>query len=151
MSTAVRTSQLAIALLLGLSLPVHAQSSEPLAPLSNPEAKSDPFSSRGDNNGAIMQLIHRAMRGEGNIDRASEAAAQRENLSEAANDFFAKRNQLKKAPVLPPNNLPPASTNQPGSLKPATILLTPATSGAVTPSNEVTAGEPLVAPQPSKP
>lgn len=162
MSSIVRASQLAMVLLLGLSLPAHAQSSEQLAPLSNPEANSDPFSSRGDSNGAIMQMIHRAMRGDANVDRASEAAAQRENLSEAANDFFAKRNQLKKMPVAPlakpsgtgiatPTN--PAAPSQSGSLKPATVLpiaqpVTAPLSGSVTSGSEVPSAEPLTVPQP---
>lgn len=148
MSSVVRASQLAMVLLLGLSLPAHAQSSESSAPLFNPEANSDPFSSRGDSNGTIMQMIHRAMRGDANVDRAAEAAAQRESLSEAANDFFAKRGQIKKAPaspmatppstgiVAPGSNLSPTTTNQLGNLKPATILpIAPVQPGAVAPSS----------------
>jgi hypothetical protein len=154
MSSVVRASQLGMGLLLGLSMlsPAHAESADLQAPLSNPEANADPFSSRGDNNGAIMQLIHRAMRGDANVDRASEAAAQRENLSEAANDFFAKRSQLKKTPpapiAAPATNLSPAVTTQPGSLKPA---LAPVAPGAVTPSSEVTEPVQLTVPQPAKP
>ncbi len=156
MSSVVRASQLAMVLLLGLSLPAPAQSSEQSAPLSNPEANSDPFSSRGDNNGAIMQMIHRAMRGDANVDRASEAAAQRENLSEAANDFFAKRNQLKKTPAsplaTPATNLPPAAINQPGAPKPTTVLpIVQPVTGPVTPVSEVPSVEPLTVPQPVKP
>jgi hypothetical protein len=163
MSSVVRASQLGMGLLLGLSLlsPAHAEPTEAQAPLSNPEANSDPFSSRGDSNGAIMQLIHRAMRGDANVDRAAESAAQRENLSEAANDFFAKRNQLKKTPATPIGapamNLPPAATNQPGSLKPTIVLpigpVAPGSvaPGSVPPSSEVTATEPLTVPQPVKP
>ncbi len=156
MSSVVRASQLAMVLLLGLSLPAQAQSSESSAPLSSPEANSDPFSSRGDNNGAIMQLIHRAMRGEGNVDRASEAAAQRESLAEAANDFFAKRNQSKKTAPAPATTLSPTNPNQPGSLKPATILpiapVAPSTAPSpVTPSPEVTPGAQSTESQPAKP
>jgi hypothetical protein len=157
MSSVVRASQLGMGLLLGLSLlsPAHAEPIESQAPLSNPEANSDPFSSRGDSNGAIMQLIHRAMRGDTNVDRASEAAAQRENLSEAANDFFAKRNQLKKTPATPigaPTNLPPATPNQPGTLKPTTVLpIAPAMPGSVTPGSEAPTAEQLSVPQPVKP
>jgi hypothetical protein len=164
MSSVVRASQLGMGLLLGLSLlsPAHAEPTDPQAPFLNPEANSDPFSSRGDSNGSVMQLIHRVMRGEGNVDRAAESAAQRESLSEAANEFFAKRNQLKKTPATPTTNLPPAATSQPGS-KPTTVLpiVAPVTPGSVapssvtpssvTPSSEVPSTEPLAAPQPVKP
>jgi hypothetical protein len=163
MSSVVRASQLGMGLLLGLSLlsPAHAESTDPQAPFLNPEANSDPFSSRGDSNGSVMQLIHRVMRGEGNVDRAAESAAQRESLSEAANEFFAKRNQLKKTPAspiaTPATNLPPAATSQPGS-KPITVLpiIAPVTPGSVapgsvTPGSEVPSTEPLAAPQPVKP
>ncbi|MCY7408290.1 MAG: hypothetical protein LH631_13210 [Alkalinema sp. CAN_BIN05] len=70
----------------------------PILPLGDlrPEASTDPFSTRGDNSSAIMGLIHRAMRGDANVDRAAEAESQRENINDAASDFFAKRNQLLK-------------------------------------------------------
>jgi hypothetical protein len=155
MPSIARASQLGMGLFLGLSLlsPAHAEPTDSPAPLSNPEANADPFSSRGDNNGAIMQLIHRAMRGDANVDRAAESAAQRENLSEAANDFFAKRNQLKKTPPspmgAPATILAPTVPNQPGSLKPTTVIA-PVTPSPVTPSSPPDA-EPLTVPQPVKP
>ncbi len=158
MSSIVRASQLGMGLFLGLSLlsPAHAEPIDSQAPLANPEANADPFSSRGDNNGAIMQLIHRAMRGDANVDRATEAAAQRENLSEAANDFFAKRSQLKKTPPsplgTPATNVTPTVPNQPGSLKPTTVLpIAPVTPSSVTPSSDIPTVEPLNSPQPVKP
>ncbi len=150
MSSVVRASLLGMGLLLGFSMISPAQAEESQAPLSTatPEVNSDPFSSRGDNNGAIMQLIHRAMRGDANVDRAAESAAQRENLSEAASEFFAKRNQrLKKNPTLPIVQ-PAATTSSPGSLKPAmaTPLVQPAT-----PASEVPSAELLTMPQLVKP
>ncbi len=75
-----------------------------------PEASTDPFSTRGDNTSAIMGLIHRAMRGDANVDRAAEAQSQRENINDAASDFFTKRNQLlkSKSAALPGSILVPS-------------------------------------------
>ena len=56
-----------------------------------PEANADPFSTRGDNTSAILGLIHRAMRGDSNVDRAAEAQSQRENINDATSEFFAKQ------------------------------------------------------------
>jgi hypothetical protein len=148
MSSVVRASLLGMGLLLGFCVlsPAQAETTEPQAPLSTatPESNNDPFSSRGDNNGAIMQLIHRAMRGDANVDRAAESAAQRENLSEAASDFFAKRNQrLKKSPDVPIGQ--PAVTNAPASLKPAMVnpIVQPATPASEVPSAELTVPQPV--------
>jgi len=84
----------------------------PILPLGDmrPEASTDPFSTRGDNSSAIMGLIHRAMRGDANVDRAAEAQSQRENINDAASDFFAKRNQLlkSKSAALPGSILVPS-------------------------------------------
>ena len=81
-----------------------------------PEANADPFSTRGDNTSAIMGLIHRAMRGDSNVDRAAEAQSQRENINDATSEFFAKRNQLLK----------PKSAAVPGSV-PSIIAPMPTT------------------------
>ena len=80
----------------------------PILPLGDmrPEGSTDPFSTRGDNSSAIMDLMHRAMRGDANVDRAAEAQSQRENINDATSDFFAKRNQLLK----------PKSATLPGSI-----------------------------------
>jgi hypothetical protein len=60
-------------------------------------APSDPFSSRGDNNSGIMQMIHRVMQGDGNLDRAELRASQKENVNEATSDFFTKQRERLKA------------------------------------------------------
>ena len=85
-----------------------------------PEANADPFSTRGDNTSAIMGLIHRAMRGDSNVDRAAEAQSQRENINDATSEFFAKRNQLLK----------PKSAALPGSV-PSVIAPMPTTAQPV--------------------
>lgn len=93
-------------------------SQAPIMPLGNmrPEESTDPFSTRGDNSSAIMDLIHRAMRGDANVDRAAEAQSQRENINDATSDFFAKRNQLLK----------PQSASLPGStVVPNARIMTP--------------------------
>ena len=36
------------------------------------ESSSDPFSSRGDNTSSMMQMIHRVMQGETNVDRIEQ-------------------------------------------------------------------------------
>lgn len=156
MSSVVRASLLGMSLLLGFSVlsPAQAETTEPQAPLSTatPEVNSDPFSSRGDNNGAIMQLIHRAMRGDANVDRAAESAAQRENLSEAASDFFAKRSERLKKNAAPAIVQPEATT--PGTLKPLMVNPQPPATGIiqpVTPSSEVPSAELLTVPPSSKP
>jgi hypothetical protein len=79
-------------------------------------AASDPFSGRGDNSSGVMQLIHRVMQGEGNIDRAEQRAAQKENVNEATSDFFTKqRERLKAAGSVPgTSSIPQPST--PGAL-----------------------------------
>lgn len=95
-------------------------SQAPIMPLGSmrPEESTDPFSTRGDNSSAIMNLIHRAMRGDANVDRAAEAQSQRENINDAASDFFAKRNQLLK----------PQSASLPGStVVPNVPFMTPIT------------------------
>ena len=86
-----------------------------------PEANADPFSTRGDNTSAIMGLIHRAMRGDSNVDRAAEAQSQRENINDATSEFFAKRNQILKPKsaavpsVIVPIVAPMPTTAQPSS------------------------------------
>lgn len=104
------TALLGIALLPLIQAPAIADepAQAPILPVGDlrPEASTDPFSTRGDNSSAIMGLIHRAMRGDANIDRAAEAQSQRENINDAASDFFAKRNQLLK----------PKSAALPGSI-----------------------------------
>jgi hypothetical protein len=160
MSIVVRAARIgSIGLILGLSAFSHPSAKADTAqqaPLSNPEANSDPFSSRGDNNGAIMQMIHRAMRGDANVDRVAESAAQRENLSEAANDFFAKRNQRLKKPtaspiVQPATTIAPTAPNQSGILNPGMV----APSQPITPGAGVTSPEPqaesVTVPQPAQP
>ena len=91
-----------------------------------PEANADPFSTRGDNTSAIMGLIHRAMRGDANVDRAAEAQSQRENINDATSEFFAKRNQLLK----------PKSAALPGSV-PGVIAPMPTTSAQPAPGTNV--------------
>lgn len=163
MSSVAHASKLGMGLLLGFSLfsALPARAEAPItdqAPLSTttPEINSDPFSSRGDNSGAIMQLIHRAMRGDANVDRAAELAAQRESLSDAASDFFAKREQRLKqknqpeptdknlpgqSPIAPVNGVVPVPANSPS---PGTTIVQPV---APSPAPANTA-DLLVIPQP---
>lgn len=99
----------------------------PILPVGDlrPEATTDPFSTRGDNSSAIMGLIHRVMRGDGNIDRAAEAESRRENINDATSDFFAKRNQLLK----PKSAALPSSIIIPSVIAPLTA--TPSSGTAV--------------------
>ncbi len=79
-------------------------------------APSDPFSSRGDNSSGIMQMIHRVMQGDGNLDRAELRASQTENVNEATSDFFTKqRERLKAAAGVNPS----ANPGLPGTVVPA--------------------------------
>lgn len=110
----VSISKLSSTVLLGIALlpitPAIADepAQAPIVPLGEmrPEGGTDPFSTRGDNSKAIMDLMHRAMRGDANVDRAAEAQSQRENINDATLDFFTKRNQLLK----------PKSATLPGSI-----------------------------------
>ena len=77
------------------------------------ESSSDPFSSRGDNTSGMMQMIHRVMQGDGNIDRAEQRAAQKENLNEATSDFFTKQRDRLKA-----TSTPSAASTNPLKLMP---------------------------------
>ncbi|MCX5965650.1 MAG: hypothetical protein NT070_21745 [Cyanobacteria bacterium] len=112
----------------------------PILPVGDlrPEATTDPFSTRGDNSSAIMGLIHRVMRGDGNIDRAAEAESRRENINDATSDFFAKRNQLLKpksaalpGSILVPSGIAPLPTAAPSS---GTALILRGTSAPMTPT-----------------
>jgi hypothetical protein len=79
-------------------------------------SSSDPFSTRGDNSSGVMQLIHRVMQGEGNIDRAEQRAAQQENVNEATSDFFTKQRERMKAAATAGSNPVGAPTTLPGSI-----------------------------------
>ena len=82
------------------------------------ESSSDPFSSRGDSTSGMMQMIHRVMQGESNVDRAEQRASQKENLNEATSDFFTKqRDRLKAAST-------PAAPYTAGNPKPLVIMPT---------------------------
>ena len=117
----------------------------PILPLGDmrPEASTDPFSTRGDNSSAIMGLIHRAMRGDANVDRAAEAQSQRESINDATSEFFAKRNELLK----------PKSATLPGSIifpnapimAPVTTAPAPGTAGILQ-GNSGTIAPTIVAP-----
>jgi hypothetical protein len=98
----------------------------PILPLGDmrPEGSTDPFSTRGDNSSAIMDLMHRAMRGDANVDRAAEAQSQRDNINDATSEFFAKRNQLLK----PKSAALPGSTIFPN----AALVIAPVTTAPVT-------------------
>ena len=119
----------------------------------NGQQSVDPFSSRGDNTSNVMQMIHRVMRGESNLDPLEVRAAQRENLSTATSEFFAKQRE-RLQPVTSPQNpvnsaLPPSG--QLGTLVPQTgssaLLLTAPT--VVTPT--VSPLQPLTIQQPTAP
>jgi hypothetical protein len=105
----------------------------PIVPLSDmrPEGSTDPFSTRGDNSSAIMDLMHRAMRGDATVDRVAEAQSQRENINDATSDFFAKRNQLlkSKSATLPGSVIFPNAPIMSPSMAPVTTA--PALGAAV--------------------
>ncbi len=103
------------------------------------EASSDPFSSRGDNTSGIMQMIHRVMQGDGNIDRAELRAAQKENVNEATSDFFTKQRERLKATGANPQGLP-VPTAGPG------ILPGPSNVNGLTPSASTAAPLLITAP-----
>ncbi len=134
----VSISKFSSAVLLGIALlpitPAIADepAQAPIVPLGEmrPEGGTDPFSTRGDNSKAIMDLMHRAMRGDANVDRAAEAQSQRENINDATSDFFAKRNQLlkPKSATLPGST--PGSTGVPNVRLMAPIM-TPITTAPV--------------------
>ena len=86
------------------------------------ETSSDPFSSRGDNTSGMMQMIHRVMQGEGNVDRAEQRAAQKENLSEATSDIFTKQRDRLKATTSKPSASPPSAAI--GTLQPLVVMPT---------------------------
>ncbi len=94
------------------------------------ESSSDPFSSRGDNTSSMMQMIHRVMQGDSNLDRVEQRAAQKENLTEATSDFFTKqRDRLR-------TTSPPSSTlinPQPLKLMPTSPTSVLGASGLITP------------------
>jgi len=94
------------------------------------ESSSDPFSSRGDNTSSMMQMIHRVMQGDSNLDRVEQRAAQKENLNEATSDFFAKqRDRLR-------TTSPPSLTlisPQPPTLMPTRPSSALGASGLITP------------------
>ncbi len=79
-------------------------------------ASSDPFSTRGDNSSGVMQLIHRVIQGEGNIDRAELRAAQKENVNEATSEFFTKQRERLKAAGTPGVSNPSAQPQAPGAI-----------------------------------
>ena len=68
----------------------------------------------------MMQMIHRVMQGEGNVDRAEQRAAQKENLSEATSDFFAKQRDRLKVTTSKPSASPAAI----GTLQPLVVMPT---------------------------
>lgn len=76
-------------------LPAYANGANGAAALQdfNGQQSVDPFSSRGDGTSNVMQMIHRVMRGDANVDPMEVRAAQQENLSTATSDFFAKQRE----------------------------------------------------------
>lgn len=121
----------------------------PILPLGDmrPEASADPFSTRGDNSSAIMGLIHRAMRGDANVDRAAEAQSQRESINDATSEFFAKRNQLlkPKSATLPGSIIFPNAPIMAPIVAPVTTAPAPGTAGILQ-GNSGTIAPTIVAP-----
>ena len=109
--------------LLGSILPGEVAQANDASSLQNigTESSSDPFSSRGDNTSGMMQMIHRVMQGEGNVDRAEQRAAQKENLNEATSDFFTKQRDRLKATTSKPSASPSAAI---GPLQPLVVMPT---------------------------
>ena len=109
--------------LLGSILPGEVAQANDASSLQNigTESSSDPFSSRGDNTSGMMQMIHRVMQGEGNVDRAEQRAAQKENLNEATSDFFTKQRDRLKATTSKPSASPSAAI---GTLQPLVVMPT---------------------------
>ena len=109
--------------LLGSVLTGEVAQANDASPLQNigTESSSDPFSSRGDNTSGMMQMIHRVMQGEGNVDRAEQRAAQRENLSEATSDFFTKQRDRLKGTTAKPSASSSAAI---GTLQPLVVMPT---------------------------
>ena len=98
------------------------------------ESSSDPFSSRGDNTSSMMQMIHRVMQGDSNLDRVEQRAAQKENLNEATSDFFAKQRDRLKATSTPSASPSAAIANpQPLKLMPTSPTSALGASGLITP------------------
>lgn len=99
------------------------------------ESSSDPFSSRGDNTSGMMQMIHRVMQGESNVDQAEQRAAQKENLNEATSDFFTKQRDRLKATLSKPSASQSAAigTPQPLVLMPTSPSSALGSSGLITP------------------
>lgn len=83
--------------------PSSASTVDPLQDFHNPDGSSDPFSGRGDNSSSIFNLIHQAMQGGFDVDRAAETSEQRESITDAAAAFRAKQRQLLK-PSQPTSN-----------------------------------------------
>lgn len=98
------------------------------------ESSSDPFSSRGDSTSGMMQMIHRVMQGESNVDRAEQRASQKENVNEATSDFFTKQRDRLKATSTPSASPSAAIANpQPLKLMPTSPTSALGASGLITP------------------
>ncbi len=105
------------------------------------ESSSDPFSSRGDNTSSMMQMIHRVMQGDSNIDRAEQRAAQKENLNEATSDFFTKQRDRLKATSTPS---PSTANTNPLKLMPTRPSSALGASGLITPVPQPGSADTLV-------